>query len=111
MCTSTLQKSVAITLSLIAFAGTAAAATASTGKSERETAALAALRTIAHSKSCGGSCVAAYRLVAEALPGDRSNSLARAILATPRFDYERLGRALEVPTALKIEAQWRRRGR
>jgi hypothetical protein len=60
------------------------------------------------SRACGPTCRAAYQAIAEALPHDRDNYLARAILATPGFDYLQLTRALHVPTIARIRAQWRR---
>lgn len=59
--------------------------------------------------SCGPSCRAAYLVIARALPQDRAPQLARAIAATPGFDYGRLTRVLRIPTAAHLRAQWRRR--
>jgi hypothetical protein len=54
---------------------------------------------------CGPTC-AAYRVIAEALPADRSGTLARAIVATPGFDYARLARSLRIPTTTDIRRGW-----
>lgn len=59
--------------------------------------------------TCGPSCVAAYRVIARALPRDRTGGVARAITATPGFDYGRLARVLRIPTTTQLRAQWRRR--
>jgi hypothetical protein len=63
----------------------------------------------AATSSCGTSCRAAYRVIARALPQDHTAQLARAIAATPGFDYRRLARVLRIPTAVQLRAQWRRR--
>jgi hypothetical protein len=57
---------------------------------------------------CGTSCYAAYAAIARALPGDRSNVLARAVLGTRGFDYAQLARALQVPSPAEIRRRWRR---
>ena len=59
--------------------------------------------------ACGPSCLAAYRVIARALPQDRTEQLARAITATPGFDYGRLARLLRIPTTAQLRARWRRR--
>lgn len=59
-------------------------------------------------RPCGQPCAAAYHAIAEALPNDRDNELARAMLHTPHFDYQELSRALHVPTIAEIRSQWRR---
>lgn len=59
-------------------------------------------------RPCAQACTAAYRAIAEALPYDRDNELARAMLRTPHFDYVELDRALHVPTLAQIHVQWRR---
>lgn len=59
-------------------------------------------------RPCAQACTAAYRVIAEALPHDRDNDLARAMLGAPDFDYLELDRALHVPTIAQIHAQWRR---
>lgn len=59
--------------------------------------------------TCGTSCTAAYRVIARALPQDPTARLARAIAATPGFDYGRLARTLRIPTTAQLHAQWRRR--
>jgi hypothetical protein len=59
--------------------------------------------------ACGPSCRSAYAAIARALPHDRANMLAHAILGTPGFDYLQLARALRIPTVAEIRAQWRRR--
>jgi hypothetical protein len=56
---------------------------------------------------CSVHCRAAYQAIARALPEDSSNTLARAIVRTPGFGYAELSRALGVPTAGKILAEWR----
>jgi hypothetical protein len=58
---------------------------------------------------CGPSCRAAYLVIARALPEDHSRRLAHAIVGTSSFDYGRLARALRIPTAARLHAQWRRR--
>jgi hypothetical protein len=55
---------------------------------------------------CGPKCAAAYAVIAEALPQDRANALARAILATPGFDYSELTSALHIPTTTQVKARW-----
>lgn len=57
---------------------------------------------------CRTACVAAYAVIARALPHDGSNFLARTILATPGFSYARLNNALGVPSPHDVEKQWRR---
>ncbi|HEX6761957.1 MAG TPA: hypothetical protein VF094_04065 [Gaiellaceae bacterium] len=57
--------------------------------------------------SCGVHCRAAYQAIARALPDDSSNTLVRAIVRTPGFGYPELSRALGVPTAGEILAEWR----
>jgi hypothetical protein len=59
--------------------------------------------------TCGPSCLAAYRVIARALPEDRTDQLARAIAATSGFDYARLARVLRIPTTAQLRAQWRSR--
>ena len=59
--------------------------------------------------TCGTSCAAAYSAIARALPADGATGLAHALLATPGFDYGRLTRALHIPTAAQLRADWRRR--
>jgi len=59
------------------------------------------------SQPCTRICRSAYEAIAKALPRDRDNVLARAILGTRGCDYAELARALHVPTASEIEAQWR----
>ena len=66
-------------------------------------------RAAAQRSTCGTSCVAAYRAIARALPRDGTESLAHAIATTPGFDYARLSRALRIPTAAQLRADWRRR--
>jgi len=110
MCVHTTAKAAAISLVAVVLAGAPAVARASSAanvREVREKLALSALQTIAASESCGTGCQAAYRIVASALPADRTNVLARAILATPNFDYARLARALRIPTIPQIKAQWR----
>jgi len=58
--------------------------------------------------TCGPSCRSAYAAIAQALPRDRGNVLASAILGTPGFDYLELARALQIPTLGEIHAHWRR---
>jgi hypothetical protein len=79
-------------------AGRSSAGTARTGIHPQHTA----------TRSCGPTCLRAYDAIAKALPGDRGNVLARAILSTPGFDYPQLSRALHVPTQAEILALWRR---
>jgi hypothetical protein len=67
-----------------------------------------ATQTAAPETQCGRPCVAAYQAIAEALPHDRNNHLAHAILGAPGFDYLQLARALHVPTIARIRADWRR---
>jgi hypothetical protein len=62
----------------------------------------AAATRAAPALECGAACVSAYAAIATALPGDRANVLARAILDTPGFDYARLARALHVPTTREL---------
>lgn len=103
-------KLVATAFVAVLLAGAPAVARASSASHDqdvRETAALAALQTIAASPQCGSSCQAAYRVVAAALPDDRANVLAGAILSTANFDYARLTRVLRIPTVPEIKAQWR----
>ena len=57
--------------------------------------------------ACGTPCAAAYTAIARALPADGSEGLADAVLATPGFDYDRLSRALGIPTNARLRAQWR----
>jgi hypothetical protein len=59
--------------------------------------------------TCGTPCTAAYSAIARALPADGTAGLARAVLATPGFDYGRLARTLGIPTNAQLRAQWRRR--
>lgn len=88
---------------VLAGAGWAAGRTSvAAAKPERAASATAA-------SACGTPCQAAYEAIAKALPDDRGNSLARAILRTPGFDYPALSRALHIPTLAQIDAQWRRR--
>jgi hypothetical protein len=63
----------------------------------------------APTSTCGASCAAAYSAIARALPADRADGLARAVLATPGFDYGRLAHTLGIPTNAQLRAQWRRR--
>jgi hypothetical protein len=58
--------------------------------------------------TCGRTCEAAYDAIASALPRERDDRLARAILATPGFDYLQLDHSLGVPTSAQIHARWRR---
>jgi hypothetical protein len=57
--------------------------------------------------ACGTPCAAAYSAIARALPADGTEGLAHAVLATPGFDYDRLSRALEIPTNTQLRSQWR----
>ncbi len=57
---------------------------------------------------CSSSCVVAYAVIAEALPRDRTNMLARAIVATPGFNYMELSSALHIPTTRQVKARWPR---
>jgi hypothetical protein len=57
---------------------------------------------------CGPTCVAAYAVIAKALPHDREHLLARTILATPGFDYGELTSALHIPTTTQVRAGWPR---
>jgi len=59
-------------------------------------------------RSCYRTCTAAYRAIAEVLPHDHDNRLARAIVHTPGFDYAKLSRLLRIPTVSHVRAQWRR---
>lgn len=102
-----LVATVLVAAALLGATAAARSAHAANAREVRESVALSALQTIAASRSCGESCQAAYRIVASALPGDRTNVLARAIVATPNFDYARLTRALRIPTVPEIKAQWR----
>lgn len=64
-------------------------------------------RSLPLSRDCGAACVAAYAVIARALPHDGDNDLAHAILATPGFSYARLDEALGVPSIHELEQQWR----
>jgi hypothetical protein len=58
--------------------------------------------------TCARTCKAAYSAIAAALPHERGELLARAIVTTPGFDYLQLARSLHIPTRAQIHAQWRR---
>jgi hypothetical protein len=64
--------------------------------------------TAAAPARCASSCAAAYTVIADALPRDRANVLARAIVGTPGFDYDELARALRVRTTTQVKARWPR---
>jgi hypothetical protein len=57
--------------------------------------------------SCSQACRAGYQAIARALPRDRANVVARAIVRTSGFSYPELSRALGVPTGAQIRARWR----
>jgi hypothetical protein len=59
-------------------------------------------------QQCNLACRAAYTAIARALPHDRENTLARAILSTPQFDYLQLAKAMHVPTPAQVRRWWRR---
>jgi hypothetical protein len=59
-------------------------------------------------QQCALACRAAYTAIARALPQDRENTLARAILSTPHFDYLQLAKAMHVPTPAQVRRWWRR---
>ena len=56
---------------------------------------------------CSSGCRAAYAAIARALPHDRTNELARAIVHTQGFDFVALSRALDVPTSAQIMSRFR----
>jgi hypothetical protein len=58
-------------------------------------------------QQCASECRAAYTAIARALPQDRENTLARAILSTPHFDYLQLAKAMHVPTPAQVRRWWR----
>ncbi|HXH97752.1 MAG TPA: hypothetical protein VNH40_11130 [Gaiellaceae bacterium] len=62
----------------------------------------------ARRQQCTLPCRAAYAAIARALPQDRENTLARAILGTPHFDYPQLAKAMRIPTPAQIRRWWRR---
>jgi hypothetical protein len=57
--------------------------------------------------TCGMPCAAAYSAIARALPAAGAEGLAHAVLVTPGFDYDRLSRALGIPTNAQLRARWR----
>jgi hypothetical protein len=100
------QLTIAATIALAAVAA-ATAATRLTAAGPHATADAPA-SSVART-ACDPSCRTAYAAIARALPRDRGNVLAAAILATPGFDFLQLARALRIPTVAEIRAQWRRR--
>lgn len=62
----------------------------------------------ARRQQCDLPCRAAYTAIARALPQDRENTLASAILSTPHFDYLQLTKAMHVPTLAQVRRRWRR---